>query len=149
MNLYDVRLLLVRAEQIHATPYPVEEEKNEGGYQAKLNVEFASPVKDISVGGHFDIRFTMETLVGETQFLSITMIGSFEVMAEAAIPDLGHSNAPYELGSLLYPYIRNLAKPIIEYLGASAVEIPFAPPPPPPPLPPKKRVLRKKRSTAK
>ena len=146
MNLYDVRLLLVRANEIRATPFLSSEEEREEddeGFDAKLNVEIVSPIKDLKVGDEFEVSITLVTLAEEQPFFSMTMIGTFEILGEAAIGDLIHANAPYELGSLLYPYIRNLAKPIIEYLGASAIDIPFAPPPPP--SPPSKKTSAKKR----
>jgi hypothetical protein len=74
------------------------------------------------------------------------MIGTFEILAEAAISDLSHENAPYELGSLLFPYIRNLVKPLLEYLGARAVELPFAPPRPPQAGQTKKKTSKRKRT---
>ncbi|WP_122300031.1 hypothetical protein [Pseudomonas syringae] len=149
MNLYDVRLLLVRANEIHATPFlssEQEREEDEDGFDAKLNVEIINPKKDLKVGDEFEVGITMITLAEGEVFFSINMIGTFEVLGEAAISDLSHANAPYELGSLLYPYVRNLAKPIIEYMGASAVDMPFAPPSPPLP---KKSPTRKKRAQSK
>jgi len=145
MNLYDVRLLLVRANEIHATPFlssEKERDEDKEGFDAKLNVEIVSSVKDLSVGDEFEVSITMITLAEGETFFSINMIGTFEILGEAAIEGLSHTNAPYELGSLLYPYVRNLAKPIIEYLGASAIDMPFAPPSPPLP---KKPATRKKR----
>lgn len=149
MNLYDVRLLLVRANEIHASPFlssEQEREEDEEGFEAKLNVEILGSVKDLKIGDEFEVGITMITLAEGEPFFTINMIGTFEILGEAAIAGLTHTNAPYELGSLLYPYVRNLAKPIIEYLGASAIDMPFAPPSPPIP---KKPVSRKKRVQSK
>lgn len=142
MNLYDIRLLHVRLEEIRATPFTADDDDDDS-YQAELAVEFVGSVKDINVGDEFEISIVMTALSNAAPFFTMAMIGTFEVLAQPAVKDLSHVDAPYELGSLLYPYIRNLAKPIIEYLGASTVDIPFAPPPPPPQT---KKPARKKRS---
>lgn len=142
MNLYDIRLLNVQAQEIHASPFSPSEDGE--GYEAKINVELIPPEKDLKVGDEFEVSITMLTRVNErSPFFSISMIGEFEILAESAISDLTHANAPYELGSLIYPYMRNLAKPILEYLGAQAVGFPFAPPAPP--HQEKKKSPRKKR----
>lgn len=145
MNLYDIRLLHVRLNEIHATPFEAEDEEDGdedgGGYKADLTVEIISPTEGLTVGDTFQVGIDMTAKSDGKVFLTLSMIGAFEVLAEPAIKDLTHTNAPYEVGSLLYPYVRNLAKPIIEYLGAGTAAIPFAPPPPPR----AKRVVRKKK----
>lgn len=148
MNLYDIRLLHVRTKEIHATSFEAEAEAegdDEGGgsYRIDLSVELVDPIEGMAVGDVFNACIDMVAAYGDERFFTMSMIGAFEVLAESAIKDLTHPNAPYELGSLLYPYIRNLAKPIIEYLGEGTAGIPFAPPPPPPPR--EKRAVRRKK----
>lgn len=144
MNLYDVRLLNVRIQDIRAKA-PSFESESEEGYNARLNVEILNPGDNLAVGDKFRVQIALVTTEDDKPFLQMTMIGVFEVLGEAALTDLSHENAPYELGSLLYPYLRNLTKPIIEYLGASDVEMPFAPPSPPPPdSKPKRKATKRK-----
>lgn len=143
MNLYDIRLELVRVEEIHGLPFDPSED--EEGYAAKMNVEFIGSIKELKVRDNFDVRINLETSIdGNEGFFSLSMIGTFQAMTDAAMGGLDHPDAPYELGSLLYPYVRNVAKPLLEYLGANAIEFPFAPPAPPlqakPPL--RKRRLK-------
>lgn len=146
MNLYDVRLVQVRIAEIQATALsPDDDLKDDNGYNADLHVEIINPGAGIAVGDAFQVKITLVTTESEKPFLQMTMMGTFEILGEAALTDLSHENAPYELGSLLYPYIRNLTKPIIEYLGVSSVDIPFAPPAPPPK---KKKATKRKRPPA-
>ncbi|MCJ2375148.1 MULTISPECIES: hypothetical protein [Pseudomonas] len=143
MNLYDVRLTQVRLADITATAVSENDEvEDKKGYNANLHVEIVHPGDGLAVGDFFEVKIALLTTESKKPFLQMTMFGTFEILGEAALTDLGHENAPYELGSLLYPYIRNLTKPIIEYMGASAVELPFAPPAPP--AKKKKAVRRKK-----
>ncbi|WP_458373040.1 hypothetical protein [Pseudomonas laurylsulfatiphila] len=145
MNLYDIRLLNVQARSIQASPFNPSED--EGGYEANISVEIVPSEKELHVGDEFEVCITMMTNAeGQSPFFTISMIGEFEILAESAIADLTHTNAPYELGSLIYPYMRNLAKPILEYLGAQAVGFPFAPPAPP--VQGKKKPARKRRIKA-
>lgn len=142
MNLYDIRLLNIQARSIDASPFTPSVDGD--GYEAKISVELVPPERDLQVGDEFEVSITMLTMVdGQDPFFNITMIGEFEIIAESAIADLKDVRAPYELGSLIYPYMRNLAKPILEYLGAEAVGFPFAPPAPP--VQEKKKAPRKKR----
>ncbi|MBH8611183.1 hypothetical protein I4N56_009685 [Pseudomonas mohnii] len=142
MNLYDIRLLNVQTQNIQASPFAPSEDGD--GYEAKISVDLVPPEGDLHVGDEFHVSITMLTMVdGQDPFFTITMIGEFEIIAESAIADLKDVSAPYELGSLIYPYMRNLAKPILEYLGAEAVGFPFAPPAPP--AQEKKKAPRKKR----
>lgn len=142
MNLYDIRLLNIQAQEIHASPFTPSEGGD--GYEAKISVELVPPQKELQVGDEFYVSITMLTMVdGQAPFFTITMTGEFEIIAESAIVELTDISAPYELGSLIYPYMRNLAKPILEHLGAEAVGFPFAPPAPP--TQEKKKSPRKKR----
>ena len=145
MNLYDVRLLDVRIQEIRAKA-PSFESDSDDGYNAKLNVEIINPGEGLAVGETFQVKIALVTTEDGKPFMQMKMIGTSEVRVEAAITNLSHENAPYELGSLLYPYIRNLTKPIIEYLGASDVEMPFAPPAPPLPSSKPKRKASKRKS---
>lgn len=143
MNLYDVRLLNVQIQEIRAKA-PSFASDSDDGYNARLNVEILNPGKGLAVSETFQVQIALVTTEDDKPFMNVVMVGTFEVLGEAALVDLSHENAPYELGSLLYPYLRTLTKPIIEYLGANDVEMPFAPPAPPSPAKQRKKSPKRK-----
>jgi hypothetical protein len=130
MNLNDIRLVLVCAEGINGSAFrPLEEGQ---GFEAKLGVEYANPIDDLGAGDTFDVRMTLEARVtGGDVFFRLSIIGEFQVIDPSVIESLKLPDVPYEVALLLYPYMRSVAKPNLEYLGASSSDFPFAPPRPP------------------
>jgi hypothetical protein len=130
MNLYDVRLELVKVEEIRGVPFePSSDENGEDGYDARFHVAINGSVSEIGLNDFVDVKVKLQTSINDgAPFFEISVIGTFQVITNEGVSALGTREAPYELGSLLYPYLRNVAKPLLELLGANAIDFPYAPP---------------------
>ena len=140
MNLHDVRLEGVILEEIRGTPY---EDNGDDAYDARFQVAVLSQVQDLQANDSVEVRVKLQTSQsGETPFFEISMIGKFRLLTPEVAVSIASAGANYELGSLLYPYLRSIAKPVLEAMGANPVDFPFSPPPAPPK---KKPATRKKK----
>lgn len=146
MNLYDVRLEDVKLEEVRATPYePSVDEGDEDTYDAKFQVVLIKPQAAIKAGGFVAVRVKLQTSVNSGEpFLELSVIGKFQVITAEGVAAVETVEANYEFAALLYPYLRQIAKPILESMGANAIDFPLSPPPAPPrkkPTPRKKKAL--------
>lgn len=148
MKLNDIRLALVSVESITGSAFRHSEDDQ--GFEAKLGVEYANPIDDLGAGDAFSVRMTLETrAAGGDIFFNLKIIGEFQIIEPSVVDNLKLPDVPYEVALLLYPYMRNVAKPNLEYLGASASDFPFSPPPPSTRKPASRRSpVRKKKTTS-
>jgi hypothetical protein len=146
MNLYDVRLDLVKVEEIRGVPFePSFEDDGEDGYDARFHVAISRSPSEIELDDYVDVRVKLQTSINDgSPFFEISVIGTFQVITPEGVSALATREAPYELGSLLYPYLRNVAKPLLELLGANSIDFPYAPPQ----APPKKKPATRKKKIA-
>jgi|TARA_Y100000296_G_scaffold52547_1_gene60152 preprotein translocase subunit SecB len=132
MKTSDILLLRVRLEEIHGKAF-----STEGEPEVELRVLFRTKVvtdlEGIKKGDVFEARlyFSAHPSATSEPDFSIEVAGDFKILDEHVIKELTADPVAFEAASLLFPYVRSLAKPILENLGTANIEFPFHLPPPP------------------
>ncbi|WP_313058346.1 hypothetical protein [Stutzerimonas nitrititolerans] len=143
MNLFDLRLTSFRVMEIKGESFNTSPDENPG-YAGRFQADILSDITDIAVGGTVSARlaFMAREESEEDPFFSIAVAGHFEIMAETAIAEITGEHGSFQIATYLFPYLRNIAKPLLEQLGAAEVDFPLYLPPPPKTSP--KRTTRRK-----
>jgi len=144
VKAFDLRLIKTQAESIKGETFDLTSESSPG-FAVKFKAEVIDDVDKLAVGDVFKAKlsFTAFPADGGESFFSISLTGDLEVMEEAALVSLKSETGAYQAANYIFPYVRTLAKIMLEALGASAVEFPYHLPPPP------KASKRKARASAK
>lgn len=131
MNLFDLRLTRVKAISITGSEFDFGPEEGMIGFAVKFKSELMESIDSLDVGKSFNVRLSFSgSPTAETDpFLAITMEGTFSILGSTALAEIKGEDGIYKVASLIFPYLRNVAKPLIEGLGATAVEFPFHLPP--------------------
>lgn len=80
----------------------------------------------------FTVSQKFETLFSEDAepFFKMEIVGHFFATDPTGVKEwINSEEAAYILGSTLYPYLRNLSKPLLEGLGAAQIDFPWSSPP--------------------
>lgn len=130
MNLSDVRLKLVRVSEIRGHAYNVDVNSQ---FEARFKSKITTENIPTELGEDIEVELSLEASMPKTPepFFMMSVIGTFEIMRKGVIDGLSPQESSYHLGSLIFPYLRNLAKPVIEHLSAADIDFPFSMPPPP------------------
>lgn len=128
MSITKITLNSVRAIEVSGTEYLIEENI---GFQASFRLKLLNEKKTTyNEGDTLEATFALETAENKDSkpFFKLVLKGTFTVDCDG-ISDwiLSHDGA-YSIGMTLFPYVRSLSKPMLEYLGAADLDFPFSPP---------------------
>ncbi|GGC87230.1 hypothetical protein [Halopseudomonas salina] len=134
MKASDVRLDLVRIENITGTAFGQSDEAETAKLKAIFNARIVSDLEGLSKGDLFELRLRFAAIIGdeETPSYEIEVAGDFIIEDEHIVKEIKTEAGVYETASLLFPYLRQFSKPILESLGTGNIDFPFyiALPPP-------------------
>lgn len=132
MNLFDVSLKLIRVNEIRGHAYDVDANSR---FEARFKSIIKSEHENCILGNDIQAELSLEASMPDAPeaFFVISVIGTFEITSQEAIDELSSPAGSYQLGTLMFPYLRSLAKPIIEHLSAADIDFPFSMPTPPAP----------------
>lgn len=138
MSLQKVKLEFVSISSVsgHAMDFPGEIGSTDPatGFKAR----FGLTVNGATLSGPDDSRFTVlmkfEALDAlaeseDSSFFKIEVIGHFKAKDTDDLDSwINTAEGAYSLGAMIFPYLRNLSKPMLEGLGASQVDFPWSSP---------------------
>jgi hypothetical protein len=132
MSIQKLYLNYVTLSHVNGKAFePDEEQEKECGLRAKFGIKIDSSKFNEESGYELKVFESIETRVGDSKekTFSIEIVGHYSsnepeiVKAWIETPE-----AAYTLATSLFPYLRNLARPLLEHLGAADVDFPWNPP---------------------
>ena len=133
MSLQNVTLKFVTIANVSGKSFDQEiEDSDAPAFRARfglsLDREEFNEESDYSfkVTQNFEALFTDEA----EPFFKMEIVGHFFATSHEGVGEwIDTEDAAYILGSTMYPYLRNLAKPLLEGLGAAQIDFPWSSPP--------------------
>ncbi|WP_095052222.1 hypothetical protein [Pseudomonas sp. Irchel s3b2] len=132
MSLQNVALKFVTISNVSGESYENGIDEESPAFKAR----FGLSLDTADFGEDNDYSFTVtqkfETLFTENSepFFKMEIVGHFFATQPEGVKDwIDTEEAAYILGSTLYPYLRNLSKPLLEGLGAAQIDFPWSSPP--------------------
>lgn len=148
MKSSDLRLDLVRIQEIRGSAFGPDEGELEQRLKATFNAAVTTDLSEIAQGDRIELKLKFIAQINDSEEPSfeIEVAGEFIIEDEHAISELKSEAGAYQAAAQLFPYVRHFSKPLLESLGAANIEFPFyiAGPPATAPKAPK----RKKRSVS-
>lgn len=135
MSLQNVVLEFVSIASVSgsAMTFPATPDSPEGvgGFKARFGLN----VNAASLNEPTDLRFTVQMKFealgakDDAAFFKIELVGHFKAKeTEDLDPWINSEEGAFSLGAMIFPYLRNLSKPMLEGLGAAQVDFPWSSP---------------------
>lgn len=132
MSLELVTLRYVSIRNVHGDSFDHSDVENESSFKARFGLSIET---DDDAGTKNEYRFTVgqrfEAVLPKKDepFFKIEIAGHFITQhKEKVVPWIKAPSGAYDLGALLFPYLRAYIKPLLEGLGSSQIEFPWSPP---------------------
>lgn len=131
MSLELVTLRHVSVRHVHGDRFTSEEIGEESAFKARfgLTIEIEENQEDDEF--RFQIGQNFEAVIPSTNepFFKIEIAGHFSSADKKTVGAwINTREGAYDLGATLFPYLRSLAKPLLEGLGAAQIEFPWSTP---------------------
>lgn len=132
MSLELVTLRHISVRHVHGDRFTSEDIGDESAFKARfgLTIEVEDSKKDTDEF-RFQIGQKFEAVAPSTNepFFNIEIAGHFSADDNEIIREwIDTREGAYALGATLFPYLRSLAKPLLEGLGAAQIEFPWSTP---------------------
>lgn len=132
MSLELVTLKYVSIRNVHGDSFEHNDIENESSFKARFGLSIETDVDQeakneyrFAVGQRFEAVLPNKA----EPFFKIEIVGHFITRHKDKVAPWSESTSgAYELGCLLFPYLRAHAKPLLEGLGASQIEFPWSTP---------------------
>lgn len=149
MNISDLRLALVRLISVEGKAFGPEDEGQE---ESQLRASFASKIETnlegLKVGDSFDLHLSFKAIIdnSESPAFEAEVCGEFFILNDRVLKELQSDLGVYQAATMVFPYLRNFSKPILEALGTANIDFPFFLPTPPEERQKKKSPVRRSRA---
>ncbi|WIV25631.1 hypothetical protein QN085_08565 [Pseudomonas sp. M2(2023)] len=136
MSLDLITLKHITIRSVHGDHFKADVVDGNSSFKARfsLSVEGESKSTSATKELHFSVGLEFEATLHDVDkpFFKIEIAGNFKAAAknrEVVTQWINSKEGAHVLGATLYPYLRSLAKPLIEGLGASHIDFPWSTPP--------------------
>lgn len=151
MNISDLRLTLVRLILVKGESFgPKSEDQTESQLRASFTSKITADLEGLEVGADFDLHLNFKAIIDDSEdpAFEAEVCGVFVVNNQQALKELGSDEGVYQAATMIFPYLRNFSKPILEALGTANIDFPYFLPTPPPAEPKRKRPAARNRAKA-
>ncbi|ARU87461.1 hypothetical protein [Pseudomonas sp. M30-35] len=132
MSLINAALKQVTISNVFGRSYEDGIDETSPGFKARFGLSINSEDFGSENGYSFQVTQNFEAVFSEKEepFFRIEIIGHFCALRPNGMKEwIDTEEAAYILGATLYPYLRNLSKPLLEGLGSAQVDFPWSSPP--------------------
>lgn len=131
MSLELVTLRHVSVRHVHGDRFTSEDIGDDSAFKARFGLTIEVEENQKNDDFRFQVGQTFEAVVPSTNapFFKIEIAGHFLADDNDEIKAwIDTAEGAYALGATLFPYLRSLAKPLLEGLGAAQIEFPWSTP---------------------
>ncbi|MDS1045127.1 hypothetical protein QM013_33855 [Pseudomonas aeruginosa] len=132
MSLHNVLLKYVSIANLYGKAFDGDVGDEAPTFKARFGLTLDTDKLNEENENSFEISLSFETFfANDESFFKIEIVGHFSITGEVSATEdwLKTPEAANILGTSLYPYLRNLSKPLLEGLGAGDVDFPWGAPP--------------------
>nr|WP_075723383.1 MULTISPECIES: hypothetical protein [Pseudomonas] len=132
MSIVNAALKHVTISSVFGRSYEDGIDEASPGFKARFGLSINSEEFSAENDYSFQVTQNFEAVFSEKEepFFRIEIVGHFCAVHPNGMKEwIDTEEAAYILGATLYPYLRNLSKPLLEGLGSAQVDFPWSSPP--------------------
>ncbi len=138
MSLQKVNLEFVSIAGVsgQATDFSSDTESQDSiaGFKARFGLTVNAATLNSPSENRFTVQLKFEAFEGSAEsedspFFKIEVVGNFKAKDTSDLDSwINSEEGAFSLGAMIFPYLRNLSKPMLEGLGAGQVDFPWSSP---------------------